>query len=119
MTDKKPYWFPILCNKEYFEQLRKDYPENAEWSDEELHEYYNNSLKYQTLWDHIGDAYEDFEPLADMYLKMRDAIKGALAIKDLWLPDQGEFLSKEYAGEAQALAAMYNKLKECLEPTDL
>lgn len=71
---EKPYWYPVLCDKEYFDRLREDYPENAHMSDEELHEYYNDGLKYQILWDHIGDAYEDYEPLADEFLRLKAMI---------------------------------------------
>lgn len=80
---EKPYWFPTLVDKPYFDQLRKDYPDNAHMSDEELHEYYANGAKYSTTWDHIGDAYEDFEPLADAFLTLLDACKAALDVGEI------------------------------------
>lgn len=71
MSDKK-YWEPVLCDDTYFARLRKDYPENAAMSDSELHDHYNDSRKYQVLWDHLGDAYSDYEPLADAYLSLEN-----------------------------------------------
>ena len=70
MSNENPWWFPVLCDEAYFARLREDYPENADWSDDELHSYYNDSRKYQCLWDHTGDAYEEWEPLADAYLAL-------------------------------------------------
>ncbi len=46
--------------------------------------------------------------------ELEDGIRRALKISDLWLPDQGELLSEEYAGEAQALASMYHNFKQLL-----
>jgi len=43
--------------------------------------------------------------------ELEQAINSALKIKDLWLPGQGELISEEHAGEAQALAMMYSKFK--------
>lgn len=77
-TKDRPYWFPVLCDESYFARLREDYEEDAAMSDEELHEKYNDGLKYQQLWDHTGDAYSDFEPLADDYIKLRSAIELAV-----------------------------------------
>lgn len=74
---ERPYWFPVLCDAAYFAELRKDYPEKAHLSDEELHDYFNDGLKYQNLWDHVGDAYGDYEPLADSYLELLEALKDA------------------------------------------
>jgi hypothetical protein len=72
----KEWWFPVLCDDAYFARLRNDYPEDARLSDEELHEKYNEGLKYQQLWDHTGDAYEQFEKLADDWVSLRkDAVE--------------------------------------------
>lgn len=68
--DDKPWWFPVLCDEEYFARLREDYPNKAHLSDRELQVHFNNGAKYATLWDHIGDAYGDYEPLADAYLEL-------------------------------------------------
>ena len=70
-----PWWYPTKCEEAYFAQLRKDYPEIADMSDEELNEYYNEGKKYQILWDHIGDAYEEYVPLADAFLKAESRVK--------------------------------------------
>ena len=80
MKDNKPYWFPKLCDKNYFKKLREDYPETAHWSNAELHKYYNDGVKYQTLWDNIGDVYEYYEPLADAYLELFEKAKKAKII---------------------------------------
>ena len=62
----------VVCDHKYCEGLRKSYPEDTEgMTDEELVEEYNHGRKYQCLWDNVGDAYYDFERLADAYLKLK------------------------------------------------
>lgn len=79
----KPYWWPVLINEDYFNRLRKDYPEDAYLSDEELNEYYNElGRKYSVLWDNIGDAYEDYEPLADEFFKLQSKLDLAIEALD-------------------------------------
>lgn len=70
MTEKQ-WWEPELCDSQYFERLRLDYPDKAHLSNEDLHEHFNNSLKYSITWDHIGDAYDEYENLADAYLELK------------------------------------------------
>ena len=75
--DKKPYWFPEVCDKAYCKRLREDYPEKASgMTDEELIAHYADGNKYATTWDHVGDAYQDYEPLADSFLAMKAALDG-------------------------------------------
>jgi hypothetical protein len=71
MSDDKPWWFPVVCDTEHFKLLREDYPEDTEGkSDEEIHDYYDDGKKYSVTWGHIGDAYEEYEKLADAYLQL-------------------------------------------------
>jgi len=70
MSEKKEWWFPVLCDEEHFARLREDYPENAHITDEELHDHYDHGKKYSTAWDHVGDAYVEYEELADAYLAL-------------------------------------------------
>jgi hypothetical protein len=73
---EKPWWFPVRCDADFCARLRKDYPENAHMSDEDLINYYNDGRKFQCLWDHIGDAYEEWEPLAEAYLALLALVDG-------------------------------------------
>jgi hypothetical protein len=75
MSKKRPYWYPTLCDAEYFARLRRDYPEDAHFSDEGLLQHYNDGNKYQILWDHIGDAYDDYELLSDAFLYLVEKLK--------------------------------------------
>lgn len=68
--NKKPWWYPQL----------------DDGSDE-------GGRKYRVLWDHIGDAYGDYEPLADAYLaeaQLSISQAGTLRIVR-------EMIAKEYA----------------------
>jgi hypothetical protein len=70
MSDK-PYWWPQLKDDEWRAQLRKDYEEAADMNDEELDDHYGEGAnKYVDLWDHLGDAREEYQYLADAFLKL-------------------------------------------------
>ena len=74
------YWEPVKIDENYITKLRKNYPEHADLSDEDLLwrmeiKRFGESQKYAVLWDHIGDAYEYYEPLADAYFRLREENK--------------------------------------------
>lgn len=70
-TEKdKPWWWPTLTDESWLAQIREDYPETADMSDNALIEYYADGRKYATTWDHVGDARADHEELADAFLKL-------------------------------------------------
>lgn len=70
MTDK-PNWWPQLMDDEWRSRLRSDYPEDtAGMSDDALNEHYGAGWKYVDTWDHLGDARQDYEALADAFLKL-------------------------------------------------
>lgn len=73
MSDNKEWWEPTLTDDAWCERIRKDYPENADLTDSELRDYYADDQKYATTWDHVGDAYSQFEALADAYLALKNA----------------------------------------------
>jgi hypothetical protein len=70
MTDK-PSWEPVLADAAYAEHLREDYSTDAHMSDDEILDKYCDGKKYVILWDHLGDAYADYMPLADAYLEQK------------------------------------------------
>lgn len=77
------WWFPTRVDDKYFARLREDYPEDTEGkSDEELHDYYCEGQKYATTWDHTGDAYEQFEKLADAFLELLSKQNGGDHLQD-------------------------------------
>ena len=73
--DTKEYWFPKLADHNYCDYLRDEYPDKRDLNDDDLLRYFGCSSKYVTTWDHIGDAYSDYEPLADAYLKLLEKLK--------------------------------------------
>ena len=71
MNNEKPYWWPQEINEEYINQIRLDYPEKAHMSDDELSEYFDEGKlpgQFATTWDHVGDAYCEYEKLAKAFL---------------------------------------------------
>jgi len=69
------WWFPVLCDYEWFKKIREDYPENADESDDFLIDYYNDGRKYSVTWDHVGDAYADYEELADAFFELLEELE--------------------------------------------
>lgn len=69
---KTEWWEPQLVDHEFCERLRKDYPEDAHLDDESIAEEYEYTFgEFATTWDHTGDAYEQFQPLAKAYCELR------------------------------------------------
>ena len=70
-TDEKPWWFPEVTDAAWVERMRMEYPdETAAKGDDEVREYFADGAKYATTWDHVGDAYDEYEKLADAYLAL-------------------------------------------------
>jgi hypothetical protein len=66
----KPWWYPVRCDAQYCEDLRKDYPENASMTDRELIEHYNDGRAFVCVWGTVGEAYGEWERLAEAYLAL-------------------------------------------------
>lgn len=93
MKNDKPSWYPVLCDDAYFARLREDYPIKAGWSDEKLHEYFNYGAKYSTMWDHLGEAYVDYEKLADAFLELEkkfEDLQGEQLVDTYFIKPTGE-----------------------------
>lgn len=68
---EKPYWWPTLVDDEWRDRIRADYPEETDGMDDDsIDEKYSDGWKYVDLWDHLGDARNDYEGLADAFLKL-------------------------------------------------
>lgn len=77
---EQEWWFPVLTEEKWLARIRKDYPEDASRSDEVLREDYADGGKYQTLWDHTGEAYAQWEKIADAHLALIAAHREALGL---------------------------------------
>jgi hypothetical protein len=67
-----PYWHPVLSDDKWLARIRADDPEDvAGMSDETIRDEYAHGLKYADVWDHVGDAREDWEKLADDWNRLR------------------------------------------------
>ncbi len=73
-----PWWWPERTDEAFFGRLRKDYPEDAHLSDEALREEYDAPGKYSTTWDNTGDAYDEYEKLADAFLVLIEVCERSL-----------------------------------------
>ncbi len=71
LQDDKPWWIPELTDAAWCARIREDYPEDAADSDDHsIRGKYAKSWKYADTWDHLGDAREQFEKLADAYFAL-------------------------------------------------
>lgn len=69
--EERPYWFPTLTDDAWIARVRADYPLETEgMSDEWVRDTYADGYKYADTWDHLGDARNDYEKLADAYLAL-------------------------------------------------
>ena len=68
---EKPWWFPELTGATWCARIRADYPDDAgSMTDDEIRDEYADGNKYADTWDHVGDAREQFEALADAYIAL-------------------------------------------------
>ena len=70
MTDEHPWWWPVPTDAKWLARIRADYPDHAGWSDEDLRDHYAEGWKSADTWDHLGDAREDYQMLADAFLDL-------------------------------------------------
>lgn len=104
------WWEPVLTDAVWIASVRADYPEDcAGLEDEEVRERYADGQKYQTTWDHLGDAREEYEPLADAFLALRaenERLREALTTINLMCADgyYGPY-AFTYAMEAKRIAS--------------
>lgn len=76
MSDnKKPWWWPQPVNDEWRARIRADYPEETDgWDDDTLDDHYSDGWKYTDTWDHLGDARDEYEGLADAFLALVEEV---------------------------------------------
>lgn len=76
--DEKPYWWPQKIDAEYIEHLREEYPEETDGLDDEsvVWEFDEDKMigDFSDTWDHVGDAREDYEPLAATFLDLVEVL---------------------------------------------
>ncbi len=68
----KPSWWPRIIDTAHIARLREDYPE-ANMTDEGLLDYFEEGKRlgqFSTRWDHVGEAYDDYEKLARAFLQV-------------------------------------------------
>lgn len=66
---EQPWWYPKVTGSEWAQEMREENAIPADMDDKVIRDEYADGCKYVTLWDHTGDAYDDYEPLADAFLK--------------------------------------------------
>lgn len=70
--NEKQWWWPVETNDDWVNGIKADYPEDTDgMCENDIRDEYANNLKYQITWDHIGDAYEQFEKLADDWHRLK------------------------------------------------
>lgn len=71
MDKEKPWWWPLVTDKAWCDGIRKEYDDDTfEMTDDEIRDEYADGFKYADTWDHLGDAREAYEQLADAFLKL-------------------------------------------------
>jgi len=70
-TDKSEWWFPQLTDDVVCDEVRTQIESTTNMSNKEVNEYWNDGRKYVVnTWHTMDDAYEEYEALADAYLKL-------------------------------------------------
>ena len=115
----REWWEPILTDAAWIASKREEYPEDCVGLDDDaVRDKYADGLKYQTLWDNLGDARDEHEGLADGYLALRaenERLAGALRhcareLQYVLDADPCEQREIHQSGEAQACVALAESL---------
>jgi hypothetical protein len=86
IQDDKPWWIPELTDAAWCARIREDYPEDAADSDDDtIRDEYADGWKYADTWDHLGDAREQFEQLADAYFALTAELAKEKHRADSWV----------------------------------
>lgn len=78
----KKWWWPRKVDANTVANLRRDYDLGAEIDDESLLERYGyeiGGIEQAALWDHIGDARDNYDPLAFFAIDLVDQHKRLIA----------------------------------------
>lgn len=73
METYKPWWWPRIIDDTHLDNLRKTDDEYSDYCDDELLEEFEDGREkgqFSVVWDHLGDAYEQYEELAKAFLDL-------------------------------------------------
>jgi hypothetical protein len=85
LQDDKLWWIPELTDAAWCARIREDYLEDAaDLDDHSIQSKYAKGLKYADTWDHLGDAREQFEKLADAYFALTAELAAAKKDAERW-----------------------------------
>lgn len=123
--NKQEWWYPSITNAAWCQETRDERHKKEDQSadDEEIRDEYADGQKYWTGWDHCGDAYAQFEPLADSWLEQQARIEGLEAalkecISEIELRDKAPGLSLIGAEKQYALKMARAALKKGENPDE-
>lgn len=75
MSKEKPWWFPEVTDAKWCKEMRPDYLNEVDWDEDKIRNWYAFGRKYVTWWDDLNDARDQYEALADAYLKLLEKHK--------------------------------------------
>ena len=77
-SDNKPWWWPQVIDEDHLVRLREEYEIDQMTSDDKLLDEYEDGKRigdFSTLWDHTGDAYDQFAALARAFLDLVERVE--------------------------------------------
>ena len=84
-ANKYDYWHPKITDVAWCKEIREEgYDEDdADLDDEGIRDHYADGAKYAVTWDHVGDAKDDWEPMADDWILLCKERAALLRLIDL------------------------------------
>ena len=70
LVKETPWWWPVRADKNWMQRIRDDYPEATGLDDDEIAEKYADGWPFADTWDHLGDAREEYQPVAEELLAL-------------------------------------------------
>ena len=76
MTPESEWWFPRKADAAWVAEIRDEDPdETAGMDDEDVIDKYAYGRRYVVTWDHLGDAYDQYEALVDEYIALLEIVR--------------------------------------------
>ena len=71
----RPWWWPTEANEEWAKEVRAGGGGRDDVSLEQLKKDFNQDRDWVVVWDHTGNAYEEYAKMAEMLERMESALR--------------------------------------------
>ena len=113
---ERPWWWPTEANEAWAKNFRKRYGVSGEIPLKRLKDNANQGRGWVVTWDHSDNAYEEYKKMAEMLVKMENALK-IIRADIRYLVEEGT-LPANVVTTHPSITGLDQLLKECAGTTE-